>query len=170
MYVIIDRKSKAILHMSNSFPDEEKKPEDLYPPFDAATMEFGRSPAQFVPGSFFIEDGIIKDAAATAEVPPTARAAAVPPHAETLVEARQRKLREFSEESLTSRRRLVPDYEMLNAGLGIYDGTRLRAIRDTVEAFRAEYHRLEKMVDIAHSIEALDAIRPQFPKEMAASR
>ena len=43
MYLIINKKTKDILHMSNSFPGEDRKPEDIFPSFDPASMEFGRS-------------------------------------------------------------------------------------------------------------------------------
>jgi hypothetical protein len=152
MYLIVDKETKAILHMSNSFPGEDKKPEEIFPSFDPATMDFGRAPEQFIPVHFTIEDGVVKDMAPPAVSPP-----------ETIVEARERILRGFSDASLSNRQQLIPDYQLLNAGLGIYEPDRTQAMKETVQAFRDEVHRLEKAVAEAKSIQELEAIKPSFP-------
>jgi hypothetical protein len=51
----------------------------------------------------------------------------------------------------------------MNAGLGIYDDDRVRAIRETVQAFRHEVHRLEKAAAKAKPIKELEAIKLSFP-------
>jgi len=155
MYLIIDKKTKAILHMSNSFPGEDKRPEEIFPAFDAATMDFGRSPDQFIPVHFTIENGVVKDLA-----PPTA------PPPETLAQARDRVVRGFTDASVAARQLLIPDYQIMNAGLGMYDDDRVRAIRATVDAFRDEVNRLEAAAAKAKSIQELEAIKPAFPTAM----
>lgn len=159
MYIIVDKKTKAILHMSNSFPGEDKQPQDLLPSFDPATMDFGRAAEQCVPVEFAIEDGVVKDLAPAAEAPP----------AEGIDEVRQRRLREFSEAALASRRALIPDHQLLNAGIGLYEEERIQAIRDTVAGFRDEYLRVEKLALKAKSKKELEAIVPSFPTAIAAS-
>src|SRR5215831_16756720 len=104
MYLICDKKTKAILHMSNSLPGEDKKPEEIFPSFNPATMDFGRAPEQFIPIHFTIEKGVVKDL-----VPPQAAPA------ENLAQARQRVLRSFTDASLSMRNQLIPDYQLLNA-------------------------------------------------------
>jgi len=116
-------------------------------------MEFGRAPDQFIPVDFEIENGVVKDAAP---------AAAPAPH-ETVAQARERIVRGFTDAALAGRRVLVPDHQLMNAGLGIYDDDRVQAIRETVRAFRHEVHRLEKVAAKAKSIKELEAIRPSFP-------
>jgi hypothetical protein len=162
MYLIIDKKTKEILHMCNSFPGEERKPEELFPSFDPATMEFGRSPEQFVPVNFTIKDGVVEDAT------PVPKAAAAP--RETIAQARERTLRVFSEETLTKRRALVPDHQLMNAGIGLYDDERVQTIRATTQAFREEYQRLEAAVAKAKSLKDLEAITPSFPTEMITAK
>jgi hypothetical protein len=152
MYLVIDKKTKAILHMSNSFPGEDKKPEEIFPPYDPLTMEFGRAPEQHIPVRFAIENGVVKDLA-----PPLAAAP------ESIAQARERVLREITDASLSSRVQLIPDYQLVNAGLGIYDADRTQAMKDTVQAFRDEVHRLEKVVAAAKSVQELAAIKPSFP-------
>src|SRR5215471_21473386 len=106
MYLIIDKKTKAILHMSNSLPGQERKPEEIFPSFNPATMEFGRSPEQFIPVNFAIENGVVKNLDDMV-------AAAVP--TETLAQARQRIVSGFTDASFSSRKQLIPDYQLLNA-------------------------------------------------------
>ena len=84
MYLIVDKKTKEILYMCNSFPGEEKKPEEIFPSFDPKTMEFGRSPEQYIPVNFTIRDGVVEDAT------PAPQAAAAP--RETIAQARERML------------------------------------------------------------------------------
>jgi len=159
MYVIVDKKTKAILHMSNSMPGQDRKPEEIFPSFNAATMDFGRAPDQFVPVKFAIENGVIKDLAPVAAAP-----------AETLTQARDRVLRAISDASLSTRNQLVPDYQLLNAGLGIYDADRTQSIKSTVQAFRDEVHRVEKLVADAKSVKELEDIKPSFPTAMVAAK
>jgi hypothetical protein len=160
MYLVIDKSTKAILHMSNSFPGEEKKPEEVFPGFEAATMEFGRSPEQYIPVNFVIENGVVRDLEPR---PAMVEAAGPSPTVETLAQARERQLQQFSQRSLELRRRLIPEHQLQNAALGVYDDDRVQAIRATVQAFRDEYHRLEAAVAKARSIKALAAIEPAFP-------
>ena len=160
MYLIIDKKTKAILHMSNSFSGEEKKPEEIFPSFDAATMVFGRAPEQFIPVSFAIENGVVKDLAPEPAAAPR----------ETIAQARARTLNEFSEVALGTRRQLIPDHELMNAGLGIYEDDRVQSIRATVQAFRDEYHRVEAVVTKAKSVKELEAIKPSYPTAIATPK
>jgi hypothetical protein len=152
MYLIVDKKTKAILHMSNSFPGEDKKPEEIFPSFNPSTMDFGRSPEQFIPAHFTIENGVVKDLAPPAAAPP-----------ETLAQARERVVRGFTDAALASRRMLIPDHQLMNAGLGMYDDARVQAIRATVQAFRDEVNRLEASAAKATSIQELEALKPSFP-------
>ena len=152
MYLIVDKKTQAVLHMSNSYPGEDKKPEDIFPTFDAATMDFGRAPEQFIPVHFAIIDGVVKDLQPAQAAP-----------AETLSQARDRMLLVFSDLSLALRRQVLPDHQLLNAGIGLYDEERTQSLRDTVQAFRDEFHRLQGEVAKAKSVKDLDAIKPAFP-------
>ena len=160
MYLIIDKSSKAILHMANSVRGEEKEAAEVFPAFDAVTMDFGRSPEQYIPVNFVIENGVVKDL----DSPPAIVAAATPAAAvENIAQARERQLQSYSALALESRRQLIPDHQLQNAALGIYDEDRVQAIRATVQAFRDEYHRLEAAVAKTRSSKALTAIEPAFP-------
>ena len=162
MYLIVDKASQTILHMSNAYPGEDKKPQDLLPGFDEATMAFGRASEQHIPARFAIEDGVVKN------LDPPAAASAAP--AETLDQARERKLREFSALALESRARLIPDHQLLNAGLGLYDDDRVQTLRATVQAFRDEYQRLEAKVARANSLKEIDDLQPAFPTAPVAPK
>lgn len=159
MYLIVNKKTKEILHMSNSLPGEDKKPEDIFPSFDAAKMDFGRAPEQYIPVRFAIEKGVVKDLDPAPVTP-----------AETITQARERKLREFSDMSLSLRRHLIPDYQLMNAGMGVYEEDRVQSYRVTVDSFRNEYHRLEAAVSKAKTVKELEAIKPSFPKTIVVPK
>ena len=169
MYLIVDKAKKTILHMSNAYPGEDKKPDDLLPGFDAATMDFGRAPGPFIPVRFAIEDGVVKDLDAP---PPAVAAVDLGANAvhETVDQARARKLHEFTAQSLWLRAKLIPDYQLLNAGLGLYDEARVQSLRATVQAFRDEVHRLEKAAAKAKTVKALDALQAAFPNALIAPK
>lgn len=162
MYLIVDKATQTILHMSNVYPGEDKKPQDLLPGFDEATMAFGRAPEQHIPARFAIEDGVVKN------LDPPAAATAAP--AETLDQARERKLREISALGLALRARLIPDHQLLNAGLGLYDDDRVQGLRATVQAFRDEYRRMEAKVARAGSLKEIDDLQPAFPTAPVATK
>lgn len=169
MYLIVDKAKKTILHMSNAYPGQYVKPEDLLPSFDAQTMDFGISPQPYIPARFAIEDGVVKDldapTALGALVVAGAVAGAAPEAlAETVDQARARRLREFTDQALWQRSQLIPDYQLLNAGLGLYDAARVQSLRATVQAFRDEVQRLEKAAAKAKTVKALDALQPYFPQ------
>ncbi|HZI77572.1 MAG TPA: hypothetical protein VFD73_26730 [Gemmatimonadales bacterium] len=157
MYVVIDKKSKTILHMVNSRPGEDRKPEDVYPGFDPKTMELGRAEEQYIPAKFTIEHGKVKSL--EPEPPPPKE----PTAAEELASLKEAKLAEISRQAFEQRAKLIPDHELTNAALGIYDEDREDMIRETVKAFRAEYHRLETVIHKARSKKELESMVAKFP-------
>ncbi len=159
MYLIVDKKTNNILHMSNSFPGEDRKPEDLFPSFDAKTMEFGRAPEQLIPVKFAIQKGVVKD------LDP-----AKPQPEDSLDQSKEKALKTFSDALLAHRRERFPDHQLLNAGLGIYEDDRVNAIKEAIEAYREEYHRLEKEVAKAKSHKDLGALVPAFPADAQGAK
>jgi|GEM_PF-6201753 hypothetical protein len=163
MYIIIDRKSKKILHMCNSRPGEDKQPQELMPDFDPKTMEFGRAPEQYIAEKFVIENGVVRNIEDEAvQLAATTK--------ESVAEARERRLRSFSALSLALRKNILPDYKLQNAALGIYDAEETATIRATVEAFRAEYHRLEKELEKARSLKTIEAVEAKFPTALVQGK
>jgi len=81
----------------------------------------------------------------------------------TLEEAKARRREEFSRQALLSRHEILPDYKLQNAALGIYDEETVARFRATVQAFRAEVHRLEQRLDAVKSASELQKIRAKFP-------
>jgi len=163
MYLIVDKASHNILHMSNAYPGEDKKPQDLLSSFDAETMDFGRSPGPYIPVRFVIEDGVVKDLDPAPPAPTEAPA-------ETLDQARARTLHDITAQSLAQRAKLIPDHQLLNAGLGLYDAARVNTLRATVQAFRSEVARLEKAAGRAKTVKALEALKPAFPTALVAPK
>lgn len=166
MYVIRERKSKAILHMRQSVPGDNLKPEEIFPNFDDKTMEFGRSPTHSVPAWFTIENGVIKPSEPPA---PEVKGEATAAPAQSLDQLKESSIAELSRLSFELRKKIIPDHEFQNAALGIYDEKRTRAIRDTTKAFRDEYHRLEAAVRKAKTVKELQALKANFPTKVEAA-
>ncbi len=154
MHVIIDKASQTVLHVAQEHPGEPPKPEDLLPGFDPETMVFARTADSYVPTRFVIDKGVLRDL----DAPPPDK-----PKAETLAEARARRLLSVSRWALSARAEFMPDHQLLNAGLGLYDDARTATIKATVQAFRAEVHRVEALINKARSVKEVDAIEPAFP-------
>jgi hypothetical protein len=171
MFVIRDKKSKAVLHIQKRAPGEHRKPEEIFPGFDPKTMEFGRSEDNAIPAAFTIEDGIVKPEeppAPEAKEEKAARAAKDAP-AQGLDELKEATLEQLSRLSFELRAKLLPDYKLQNAALGVYDEEKTQAIRDTTKAFRDEYLRLEALVKKAKSAKELQGLKANFPTRVEAA-
>lgn len=166
MYVVRSKQTGEILHQEPSVPGERtRKAQDVFPDFDPRTMEFGRSDQPSIPAWFTIERGKVREAEPPPEAVPAAEDEADVEVPELpLDQAKALLLEHYSAMSMDLRAQLIPDYKMQNAALGVYDDERTAAIRDTVAAFRDEYHRLEEAVQKAGSLKELARLRPRFPK------
>lgn len=165
MFVVRDKKTLALLHIARSAPGERPKPEEVYPDFDPETMEFGRTDAGGIPAEFTIVRGVVRPVDEPRDAAPEEAEDSAPP---PLDEVKARLLEHYSELSLERRRELIPAHKLENAALGVYDEEQTRAIRDTMEAFRNEYHRLEEAINAAKSLEELGRLRSRFPRSVAA--
>lgn len=159
MYVVRNKKTKAIIQMMNSQPGIDLKPEQVFPGFDPKTMELGRYHEQHLPDEFTIEDGVVK----AKEKKEKDREKEKGPDLETLKSA---KLAEASRLAFERRRKLIPEHEMLNAALGIYPEKRTREIQETVKAFRDAYHAFEEKLGKARSKKEVEALEPSFPTKL----
>jgi hypothetical protein len=156
MYVFVDKKTKAVLHVANASPGDARKPEEIFRGFDPKTMDAGRAPDDFIPVHFDIRDGIVVNLD--------------PPSTETLDQARARKKQEFTSQSLALRSAIAPDYQLLDAGLGLYDDARVATLKATVNAFRDEVNRLEGLIAAAKSVGDLDALTATFPTALVTPK
>lgn len=159
MYVVREKKTKAIVHMVNSQPGVELTPEQVFPGFNPKTMEFGRYSEQHLPDEFTIEDGVVKPV----EKKKAEKAAA--PDLEALKAA---KLAEASRRAFDERKKLIPDHEVMNAALGIYPAKRVKQIQETVKEFREEYHRFEEKLKKAKTKKDVEALEPNFPTKLVS--
>ncbi|HZN94705.1 MAG TPA: hypothetical protein VFB81_18450 [Myxococcales bacterium] len=156
MYVVRNKKTKAIIHMANSTPGVDLRPEEVFPGFDPKAMELGRYHEQHLPDDFTIEDGVV-----VAKDKPKREA-------EPLENLKAAKLASASRLAFELRRRLIPEHEMLNAALGVYDEKRTRQIQETVKAFREEYKRFEAALEKARTAKAVEALEPDYPTKLVS--
>jgi hypothetical protein len=160
MYVIRDKKTKALLHVAHSLPGEEQEPGELYPEWNPKTMEIGHTEATALPAWFNIEKGKVKETAPPEDE--TGDAGAEPVEL-SFDRVKEMALEALTEQSLRLRRELIPDHQLQNAALGIYDDARVATIRATVNAFRDEVNRLEAALTKARSLRDLRGLKPHFP-------
>ena len=80
----------------------------------------------------------------------------------TLDEVRANKISYFSQLAFDERAKILPEYKLINASLGVYDATETARIKGIVEAFRTEYYRLEALCKQANSIEELNNIEANY--------
>lgn len=80
----------------------------------------------------------------------------------TLDELKANKIEYFSQLAFDERAKILPEYKLINASLGIYDTTETERIRLIVERFRTEYYRLEALCNQANSNEELELIEANY--------
>ena len=80
----------------------------------------------------------------------------------TLDELKQQKIEYFSQLAFDERAKILPEYKLINASLGVYDAVETARIKGIVEAFRTEYYRLEALCKQAKSIEELEGIEDNY--------
>ena len=80
----------------------------------------------------------------------------------TLDELKQQKIEYFSQLAFDERAKILPEYKLINASLGVYDATETARIKGIVEAFRTEYYRLEALCKQAKSVEELELIEANY--------
>ena len=80
----------------------------------------------------------------------------------TLDEVRANKINYFSQLAFDERAKILPEYKLINASLGVYDATETARIKGIVEAFRTEFYRLEALCKQANSIEELNNIEANY--------
>lgn len=80
----------------------------------------------------------------------------------TIEELRANKIEYFSQLAFDERAKILPEYKLINASLGIYDTTETERIRLIVEKFRTEYYRLEALCKQANSQEELELIEANY--------
>jgi len=76
----------------------------------------------------------------------------------TLQEYKKAKIEEMSNLSFNLRQKVVPDYKVQNALLGLYDDSVMRKIRQLCYDFRVEYYRLDSSIKNAKTELEIDEI------------
>jgi hypothetical protein len=67
-------------------------------------------------------------------------------------------IEEISAMSFVMRNKIVPDYKLVNAALGIYSDSEKQSFFNVVSAFRNEFYRLKEMIESSSTIEEIDDI------------
>jgi hypothetical protein len=77
-----------------------------------------------------------------------------------------KKIQELSEKSFSERQKILPDYKLLNAGIGIYTEEEIKSFNNTIQAFRDEFYRVKDLIENSTSKEEIDNIKILFPTSL----
>lgn len=80
----------------------------------------------------------------------------------TIEELRANKIKYFSQLAFDERAKILPEYKLINASLGVYDATETERIRLIVEHYRSEFYRLKSLCEQANSNEELELIEANY--------
>ena len=76
------------------------------------------------------------------------------------------KINEISQQSFDMREAILPEYNLVNAGLGVYDEATVLSYKLTVQAFRDEFYRVSNLINAAETRSEIDAISISFPTSL----
>ncbi|MEK6210040.1 MAG: hypothetical protein AABM64_06660 [Pseudomonadota bacterium] len=188
MHLIRDKKSKQVLFIDYAATADPQPGAAVYPAFDPATMEVGWTDQSYIPAFHDIDAAgrvveLDLDEAARRglyQPDPTQKLVGGKLVAKSdkelvaeglldLAAMKAQAIEACSKAALELRAKLIPDYKLQNAALGVYDDDRLPAYRATIEAFRAEVHRLEAAIEKAKTLQDLRAITPKFPDSIISA-
>ncbi len=182
MHVVRNKKNGEVVFVDYSMGEKSSNPQDVYPPFNAAEMELGWTDEQHLPADFDIDgkgnvipislETLIKNK--TVEPAPDQKVVGgeivgktieelVADGLLSLTEVKKIYVERFSHEAFVLRQKLIPDYKIQNAALGLYDEKTADICKNTISAFRNEFYRLKKSVETVDSVQDLEAIKPEFP-------
>ena len=74
----------------------------------------------------------------------------------------EKKIEYFSQLAFDERAKILPEYKLINASLGVYDATETARIKGIVEHYRNEFYRLEALCKQAKSVEELELIEANY--------
>lgn len=185
MHVIRERNSGSVLFIDYGASEAPLKGESLLAGFDPTTMEIGWTSARAIPGYFDIDSSghVVELSLGEAtkrglhRLEPHEKLVngdLVPKTEEELAAEGQLDLdaikadltRACTQLALESRSKLLPDYKLQNAAIGVYPEEQIASFRATIDAFRAEVHRLEELIQGATTLADLRKLAPRFPEQL----
>jgi hypothetical protein len=190
MHIIREKKTEEILYIDHSPSTSKRNGEEIYKGFNPETMEVGWTKHSYVPAYFDIDrkgkitELTLAEAAkrglhklpedqkiVNGEIEHKSKSELIADGLINISNIKQDALEYYNALSFAKRGELIPDYKLENASLGVYeDKDRLSTYRETIKAFRAEYKRIEALVNSANSVEEIEAIKQNFPEELISAR
>lgn len=199
MYVVVDKKSRRLIHQNPAPLASNLKPEEVYYKFDANTMEIGKTdgklPGRFEvdkngnivplpgsnPGRQIVQNGpgqqfpgnlnhaLLSQSMDARQARPLGDRELYEKEQISLEEYKARRIEYFSRLSFQKRNEILPEYKVLNAALGIYDEKKTEMIKSTILAFKEEFKRVRDMIDGASTAEVVALAEALFPKRLLAA-
>jgi len=84
------------------------------------------------------------------------------PYVATLAEVKANKIQHFSNLSFEKRSIILPEYKLINAGLGIYSEIETANIKQIVVDFRTEFYRLKALIESAETVDEVNEITDNY--------
>lgn len=189
MHVIIDKKTKKVLHINYREATHKLAGETLFDDFDQDTMESCWTDETYVPMYFNvnkkgkivelntkekIESGILElhpsqklegDDLVLKSIDEQLDEGII-----SLDDIKKDSIKYFSDLAFAKRRELIPDYKLNNTTLGVYDEEISNSYRQTIKAFRNEFYRLKEEIESASKLTELMAMKEKFPNKILNSK
>lgn len=188
MHVIRDKSSHEVIFINYFSSGVSLDGKEIYPEYNADNMEIGWTEKTYIPANFDINDkGEIIELSLEQQIArgivnlhstqKLEKGNIVPKSleeqlAEGIIELsmlKNNKIAVFSRQSFELRQQLIPDYQLHNAALGIYDEITKANYQATVAAFRDEFYRLKAAIERANDLATLEAITPNFPTQIVST-
>lgn len=188
MHVVRRKETREVLHVDQRTDSEPIDGNLIYEDFDDETMEVGWTDGNHIPFHFNIgADGRITEMSLArrvelcveelgpahklrdGEIVAKTSEELVQDGVVTLEEMKSDYLNHLSELAFEERRKIIPDYKLQNAALGVYGAADAANYRETVQTFRSEFKRLQALVMSAESATELEAIEANFPTTVLAA-
>lgn len=187
MYVIQDNKSGKVVYIDYTSSAAPRAGREVYAGFDEKTMDIGWTDKTYIPASFTIdkngkivelrlEEAVQAGHFQLAPDQKVEKGKIVSKTKSELIREGILKLEDvkknakeyYSAMAFAKRSRLLPDYKLQNAALGIYTDDVNEAYHATVKAFRDEFYRIQGEIEKAKNIEAVEAVKAHYPESIVS--
>jgi translation elongation factor EF-G len=156
MYIVINKKTNEVLWKNPAPLEQNLTPKEVWAKFDPDSMLIVKYTGQNIPEYWKVD----KDS----NIIELTQEEKISSGVIKLEDIKQQAKAYYSGFSLYLRQQILPDYKLINCALNIYDTKTSTDIKNTVNLFREEYYRLEKLIDNATTINELNSLKENFPR------
>src|SRR5258706_6597193 len=159
MHIVLDRQTRKVIFLGHTPSASPRSAKEVYPAYDERSMEIGWTDRLNLPAYFTVDDAgrirelSLREALKAGQfelgpehklegggIVPKTRAELVRDGVVNLDEMKKGAIDYYSALAFARRSELIPEYKLQNASLGVYEDSVAADYRETVKAFRNEFH------------------------------